>query len=511
MKYYASVESDVKASNELGRENHPAILIHAASSSYIIKIYGLDRGMRKKMKKRINIRLAIMSILIVLAPAVIAGRNALFQNEARPGEDALVLKARAFVEAMSREDFPAAVKDFDETMLKLSGPEKLAPFWKALLGQVGTFKGQADVRNERQDPYDVVFVSCEFEKVRLTARLVFDKTGKVAGFGFIPYYPPAKYEPPAYADPGLFEKTSVTIGSGQWQLPGTLTVPKGAGRFPALVLVHGSGPNDRDESLGPNKPFKDLAGGLASRGIVVVRYKVYGQKIVSDRALEATLTVKEETIDDALEAVKVLRRNPRVDPMHIFTRGHSLGGMLMPRIALAGEKSSLTGFIIAAGLTRPLEDTILQQMKYIFSLGGPLSEESKKQLQNYQVQVDKVKALKDSDAGAGEKLFNARPRYWLDLRGYYPPAVAEKVKQPMLILQGGRDYQVTTQDFDNWKKALGGRPDVSFKLYPKLNHLFFEGQSPITPNEYQYVHGSLADYVIKDIADWIGQVSAAHR
>ena len=72
--------------------------------------------------------------------------------------------------------------------------------------------------------------------------------------------------PPASPRPGLFEETSATMAAGQWQLPGTLTAPKGAGRFPALVLVHGSGPNDRDESLGPNKPFKDLAWGLASRG-----------------------------------------------------------------------------------------------------------------------------------------------------------------------------------------------------------------------------------------------------
>lgn len=463
--------------------------------------------------KILSLSLILAASALLVAENAAAIQNAPAQAQPQPAEDEITLKARQFLEAVSHEDFQAAVKDFGETMLKLSGPDKLAPFWKQFKTQVGAFKKQTATRRERQDPYDFILVTCEFEKASLNARLVFDKDKKIAGFQFLPVLPESKYEPPAYVDSNLFTETDVTVGGGEWKLPGILTVPKGAGPFPGLVLVHGSGPNDRDETIGPNRPFKDLAWGLASRGIAVLRYdkrtKVHGARIVAEPKLFSTLTVKEEVIDDAVEAFKVLLLDKRVDPGRAAILGHSLGGMLIPRIALAAEKLKPAGFIIMAGLTRPLEETMMSQFKYLFALNGPLSEESKKQLQDYQTQVDKIKALKASDIGSQERYFFASPAYWLDMRGYYPPEVAVRVEHPMLILQGGRDYQVTTEDFDNWKKALGGRSDVTSKLYPKLNHLFFEGQGLITPNEYQYTHGSVAKYVIDDIVAWFGTLKGS--
>ncbi len=290
-------------------------------------------------------------------------------------EDALTIKARAFLEALAKGDFQGAVSDFDETMLKLSGPDKLEPMWtKQLPAQVGAFKQQGPARREQFQGYEIVLVACSFEKAVLDARIVFDKDGQDRGFQFVPPAPPANYAPPAYADASKFEESEVTIGSGEWALPGTLTMPKGAGPVPGLVLVHGSGPNDRDETIGPNKPFKDLAWGLATRGIAVVRYekrsKVYGQRIVADPELEARLTVKDETIDDALAAAALLQGTKGVDPKRIFILGHSLGGFLMPRIALAAEPLGLSGFISLAGLTQPLDDTIVRQMTYLYGLAG---------------------------------------------------------------------------------------------------------------------------------------------
>src|SRR5215471_14652653 len=157
------------------------------------------------------------------------------------------------------------------------------------------------------------------------------------------------------------------LSNGEWILPGTLSVPKGEGPFAAVVLVHGSGPNDRDETIGPNKPFRDLAWGLASQGIVVLRYdkrtKVYPEKM---RELVSTLTVKEEVIDDALNAVSLLRGIPGVNPQRIVVLGHSLGGYLLPRIGAADR--GIAGLIMLAGMCRPFEDAILDQFSYIYSL-----------------------------------------------------------------------------------------------------------------------------------------------
>lgn len=432
-------------------------------------------------------------------------------QEPAPPEDALTVKAREFLTAMEKGDFNLAVRDFDATMLKVSGPDKLEPMWtRQLPAQLGAFKKKAAARRDQFQGYEIVLVTCEFEKATLDARIVFDKDGKIAGFGFVPAAPPAKYEPPDYADPSKFTETDVTVGSGEWALPGTLTLPKGPGPFPAVLLVHGSGPNDRDETLGPNRPFKDLAWGLATRGIAVLRYEkrsqVYGKRILADPKLEATMTVKDETIDDALTAATLLKKTSGIDPKRVFILGHSLGGYLMPRIALAANSLGIAGFISMAGLTRPLDDTILRQMTYLYALAGAnISEEDKKKLDEIKTSVAKIKALTDADKGSTTKLIGAMPAYWLDLRGYDPAEMAKSVARPMLFLQGGRDYQVQTVDLENWKRALAGRTDVEFHLYPKLNHLFYEGEGLLTPLEYVQKHGSVAPYVVYDIAAFIAK------
>ncbi len=424
-----------------------------------------------------------------------------------PPEDELIVKARQFLAALNKNDFQAAVRDFDETMMRVSGPEKLAEFWKQVPGMFGGFKKQAAARREELGPYSVALVTCEFEKVTMDARVVFDKNKKIAGFQFIPSLPSAKYEPPKYANPDFFEEQDVVVGSGDWQLPGTLTIPKGEGPFPALVLVHGSVPNDRDETIGPNKPFKDIAWGLASHNIAVLRYekrtRVFGPKIVVDKAMAASFTVKEESVDDAVDAVRLLQATARIDKMRIFVLGHSLGGMLIPRIAEAGRDIGIAGFIIMAGLTRPLEDAYVKQISYLVSLDGAISGEDKKLIDEAKAQSEKIKALKEADAASEMRILNAAPKYWLDLRGYDPAKAALKIGRPILVLQGSRDYQVTDEDFKNWKKALAPKENTAFKLYPKLNHLFFEGQGLPTPNEYTQIHGSVAEYVIIDIAAWI--------
>ena len=423
--------------------------------------------------------------------------------------DPLVLKARRFLDTMSRGDYQAAAADLDETMLKLFGPTQMAEFWKELPRRLGGFVRQTSARKESLPPYEIVLVGCDFDKTSLDARVVFDKAGKITGFQFVPSAAGgARYKDPDYADRSRVEESEVTVGGGEWPLPGTLTRPLGPGPFPGLVLVHGSGPNDRDETLGANKPFKDLALGLATKGVAVLRYekrtRVHGPRLVGDKELASSLTVKEEVVDDALQAVEVLRGADRVDAGRVFLLGHSLGGYLIPRIAAADVKGEIAGFIIMAGATRPLEDMMVEQVTYILGLAGGGGEEGRKQLEELKAQRDKVKALTESDLASGMRIMNAGVCYWLDLRGYNPPEMAKSIERPLLIIQGERDYQVTAaKDFANWKAALGGRTEVTFKLYPKLNHLFIEGQGLSNPGEYTLTAGHVAASVIDDIASWI--------
>lgn len=316
---------------------------------------------------------------------------------------------------------------------------------------------------------------------------------------------PRTYVPPAYVDVNLFYEQDVTVGAGEWALPGTLTLPAGPGPFPAVVLVHGSGPNDRDETIGPNKPFRDLAWGLACRGVSVLRYekrtKQHAARFTAD--LLATLTVKEETIDDALLAVACLRGTPDIDPNQVYVLGHSLGGYLLPRIGAADP--NIAGLISMAGPMRPLEDLVLEQVAYIAALDGAVSRAEQALLDALAVQAALVKDPNLSiDMPASSWPLGVPASYWLDLQGYRPAEDANSLNMPMVFLQGGRDYQVTLVDLEGWRSTLGSREDVEFRVYPDLNHAFIPGTGPCTPAEYD-VPGHVAEEVVVDVAAWIEQ------
>ena len=406
---------------------------------------------------------------------------------------------------MVKGDFAAADAHFDARMKSALPEEKLRDVWQTLQKQTGPFKARLQTRVEKQRDYDVVFVTCQFERATLDAKVVFDAARQIAGLFFVPSRAAAgTFSPPPYARADAYCEKDFTVGSGEWPLPATLTLPVGVPTpVPAVVLVHGSGPNDRDETVFANKPFRDLAWGLATRGIAVLRYekrtRVYAARIASTGI--TNLTVREETIDDALRAIAQLRETDGIDPKRIFVLGHSLGGMVAPRIAQADPK--LAGLIILEGATtRPLEDLMVEQTRYLISRNTQPSAEAEAKLNGVIAEAAKIKNLTAADASRSMLLLGAPPKYWLDLREHDPLAAARTLKQPLLVLQGGRDYQVTEADFNGWKKALGSRPGVTFKLYPALNHLLVAGEGASTPSEYE-LPGHVAESVIADIAGWI--------
>jgi dienelactone hydrolase len=413
----------------------------------------------------------------------------------------LVASAQAFVDLLAKRDFSSAERSFDDTMQTALPQEKLQETWDAIMAQAGAFKQQVRTRTEERSGYNVVIVTCEFEKAAVDIQVVFDHAKRIAGLFFAPAKTTAEYAPPSYVKPNAFREQEVAVGTGEWVLPGTLTLPMGPSLCPAVLLVHGSGPHDRDETVGANKPFRDLAWGLASQGIAVLRYeKRTKQHATKLGAIGGQFTVKEETIDDVHAAVALLRQTEGIDAKRIFVLGHSLGGMLIPRIGTL--ESHIAGFIVLAGATKPIEEAILEQQTYVFSLDGIISKEEQAQLDEIKKQVAQVKSLEPSDVNSSLLLFGASVSYWLDLRGYDPPAAAKVLQQPVLILQGERDYQVTMDDFQRWKAALSSKQNFTFRSYARLNHLFIEGNGKSGPAEYNRP-GHVAEVVINDIANWI--------
>ena len=416
----------------------------------------------------------------------------------------VIAAGKQFVELLAKQDFAAAVARYDDTMAVALPEPKLRDAWQMVESQAGRFQKQLRARSQKVQGYDVVFVTCQFEKMALDTKVVFNSEGRVSGLFFVPAQPPMEsFGVPPYADTNLFREREFRVGSGEWTLPGTLSVPQAGHACPAIVLVHGSGPQDRDETIGANKPFRDLAWGLASRGIAVLRYekrtKQYAEKLL---ASAASITLQDETVDDALAAVKALRSTQGIDPQRVFVLGHSLGGVAVPRIAKA--EPGLAGIVVMAGSTRPLEELIVEQTRYIVSLEPKPSPEAQARLAEVESLMARVKKLSAADASSSELLFGAGPAYWLDLRSYDQVATAKLLKQRLLIIQGGRDYQVTKADFDSWKKGLEACPNVTFKLYPELNHLFMRGVGKSTPSEYEKP-GNIAEAVVADIAAWISQ------
>jgi fermentation-respiration switch protein FrsA (DUF1100 family) len=339
-----------------------------------------------------------------------------------------------------------------------------------------------------------------FSKTKVNVQLHIEESGLVAAIHFRPADSPlpATWQPPPYSKPDSFQEREVTIGADPWKLGGTLTVPTGKGPFPAVVLVHGPGPNDRDESLRANKVFADIAAGLSSRGIAVLRYDkrtlVYGRQMS-----QSEFTLREETIDDALAAAALLRIQPEVAPARIFLLGHSLGGYAAPRIVSTDGK--FAGVIFLAANARPIEELVREQTEYMAAAGALPPEEAQKRLDSLKVETEKLRALQPGAANPPVVL--GLPSAWLlDVKNYDPAAQAARLSVPLLFLQGERDFQVSMKDFDRWKSALAGRPNATFHSYPDLNHLFISGTGKSLPAEY-LVPSNVSSAVIGDIADWI--------
>lgn len=363
--------------------------------------------------------------------------------------------ADAAFDELIRQDFAGLAKRFTPEMSAALPLEKLAGVGP-VLKQLGALpSGRPAPQVTAVQGMDVFVFPCDFSAAKMNIVITVNSAGQLAGLRLMPPAP----EPPK---PG-----ELIVGAGSIRLPATLALPTGTGPFPVVVLVHGSGPNDRDETVGANAPFKDLAEGLATRGVATLRYVKRTRQYPSPVA-----TVKEEVIDDALSALALARQQPGVDPKRVFLLGHSMGAYLAPRIA-PGDPA-LAGIVLLAGSVRPMLDLAREQLQY---LGAPPS------------MLETLRA-------------SAPATYWDDLASYDPVALARKVQAPFLILQGERDYQVTMKEFELWREGLKARQDVTLKSYPKLNHLFLEGEGKSLPAEY-LTAGHIPAYVLDDIAAFV--------
>lgn len=339
----------------------------------------------------------------------------------------------------------------------------------------------------------------------LTLAVYMTSVGQLSGLQLAPAddaKPAEPWQPPSYANQDRFTEHEVMLGSGPLAVPGTLSLPNGPGPFPALVLLGGSGPTDRDLNIAKSKPLKDLAWGLASRQVAVLRFDkvtyAHPDKVSENRAF----TVADEYLPDAGAALRLLQGHPAVNAERIFLAGHSLGGTIAPRVVVA--EPSVAGLVILAGGTEPMHWAAVRQVSYLASLDPATAESSRPGIDAMTAQAEMVDSADLSPQTPDAELpFGVPAPYWLDLRGYDPVAVAARLDKPMLILQGGRDYQVTvTGDLSRWRTGLHHRPGVTIRVYPSDNHFFFPGTGPSSPAELATPQHFDSD-VVADIGNWL--------
>jgi len=399
-----------------------------------------------------------------------------------------------WVTLLRDQHFDSAAARVDPAAAAQLGAAQLEGIWRSVDGQLGQMESLAEGPVTEARGYHVVDLKGTFAKGAVTVRVTFDAHTRVSGLFFLPRTE-AAWRPPAYADEAAFREVEVTVGKAPWQLPGTLTLPVGEGPFPAVVLVHGSGPNDRNESIGPNRPFQDLARGLATHGIAVLRYdkrtKVYGVRMSAD------ITLDEEVIDDAVAALSLVRDRPEIDPRRVVVVGHSLGAMLAPEIARRDGR--VAGIVMLAAPARRFTEVLRGQLEYGASL-TPDNAAVRSATDSILALIDAYEAGELPDTVA---ILGARPPYLAALDALDPAATLRSLRVPLFLLQGGRDYQSTMADFALWQKRLAGRSETLLRAYPDLNHLFAPGEGTATPTEYMTVPNHVATQVVDDLADWI--------
>ncbi|MEV6850196.1 alpha/beta hydrolase [Actinoplanes sp. NPDC051411] len=396
---------------------------------------------------------------------------------------------------------------FAPNLRPLVTPESLRAAWEAEIGRHGAVRSVGTPVSEPAGANDATLlrVPVTFERGAVTI------LASVAGPAWVislqiaaadAAQPTQPWQPPAYADPSALQEREVTVGSGPLAVTGVVTLPAGPGPHPAVVMLSGSGAHDRDETIGRNKPFKDIAWGLAGRGVATLRYDKVTYAHPGLVAGDPDFTVQGEYVDHAVAAVELLRGHPSVDPARVFVLGHSEGGTLAPRVAAA--EPAVAGLVILAGGAQPLQWAAVRQFRYLASLDPATAAAAEPLIETVTRQAQAVDspALSASTPASGLP-FGVPASYWLDLRDYDPAAEAAKLGRPMLILQGARDYQVTVaDDLSRWQAALAGRSDVTFRVYDADDHLFFSGEGPSTPAGYEPAQ-HVDPAVIADIAAWI--------
>ncbi|WP_436931728.1 DUF3887 domain-containing protein [Halosimplex halobium] len=410
--------------------------------------------------------------------------------------------AREFVAHLRAGEFDAAHAMSTDELAENLPRSALERLWLGLQAQHGAVESTGSVETATREGSTtfVVPVDCAEGSARVEVAVAGE--GRVGGLWF-----PAEYRSPEYVDPATFSERTLTLEPEGCSLPATLAVPAGANgggsgtatatgstSVPGVVLVHGSGPHDRDETIGPNKPFRDLAQGLATRGVAVLRY---AKRTYACDVPRAEWAIDDIVVDDAVHALGVLRDQPEVDPERTVVAGHSVGAACAPRIA--ERDGRVAGAAVLAGNARPFTEVYPPQVKHIFEVQGGLSAREEQQLAAVRRLMD---AVENGSVADGRPIGPLPGIWWKTFYRYDQVATANTVDADLFFGHGGRDFQIPADPaLAGWREGLDDPDAARFERYPELSHIFQPGAEPSLTREYVFAD-SVAEEPVADLADW---------
>jgi hypothetical protein len=327
---------------------------------------------------------------------------------------------------------------------------------------------------------------------------------------------PNRPQEPKPPYPYLTEEVTFPSAADGVTLAGTLTLPPaGAKKHPAVVLISGSGPQDRDEQLMGHKPFWILADHLSRRGFAVLRYDDRGFGKSTGRFSTATST---DFSHDAEGALNYLKARPEVDPKRVGFIGHSEGGLIAPMIA--ARRPDVAFIVLIAGTGVPGKEVVAEQARRILKASG-MADSAVETNAAIQQKIFEILKQEPDDAAARKLILEAmagQPNAeatarssasaWFREFAFYDPAPAlEKVKCPVLAVNGELDLQVLPdQNLPPIEAALkkGGNKDFQLVRLPKLNHLLQTAKTGL-PAEYGQIEETMAPAALETIANWLAK------
>ncbi len=305
---------------------------------------------------------------------------------------------------------------------------------------------------------------------------------------------------PAESTDKWFEREIAVSADPKYINEGLLTVPKNVEKPPVVILVHGSGCNDMNETLAPNHPFKDVAHDLADNGIAVLRYNkrcfAHSEKI----GVDLTGDLKEHVLDDVSAAIKLMQHTDGVDNQRIYVLGHSLGASLIPYIAT--KHPELSGVISMAGALRGLNKVLYKQMSVIYTeiFEGETQAQKLSELEEDNKKLDII----DEQMPDDEVYMGLPGKFWKSMNQYVGSKYIDDVKIPVLVLQGDKDVQVYPElEYAGWLEAAQKHDNIQCHLISNASHLFLPVKVTGDKRQKYVDEYAVASHVVPEVIDLI--------